>query len=343
MNYRSRIRNVQKYLKAKKLDGLIIENVLNIFYLTGLELSLGTLFVTQSSCRLVVDNRYYETCKKHSPVPVNLSTQNWFPTFISQKRCDNIHVVGFDSENTSYDQYLAHKKIMNNLKKETNGKRKIQLKAVKNPIRSLRTVKDKDEIKALKKAAKLGSEGYDYVCSLLKSGISELDVAQQLEIFWKQKGSKGVAFESIIAFGANSSMPHYRPSRDKLKKGQPVLIDIGVNLNHYHSDMTRVPFFGKPSKKMEEIYHVVLEAQEEAISLCAPGVGMSAIDAAARDLIASRGYGKYFTHSLGHGIGLEVHENPFFRKTEEIYLQEGMVITIEPGVYLPGVGGVRIE
>lgn len=343
MKERSRIRAVQKYLKAHHLDGMIIDDVLNIFYLTGIELSLGTLFITQKLARLVVDNRYYENCKKKSPVPVVLLSADWLPKLLCKKNCGHIHSVGFDSENTSYDKYLSHRKAINTLKKQTNDKRKIQLRPVKNPIRSLRAIKDKDEISALKKAAKLGSEGYDFVCSILKSGISELDVAQQLEIFWKQRGSKGLAFESIIAFGANSSMPHYKPSTDKLKKGQPVLIDIGVNLNHYHSDMTRVPFFGKPTKKMEEIYHIVLEAQEEAISLCAPGVNLSAVDAAARDHIASRGYGKYFTHSLGHGIGLEVHENPFFKKNEEVILQEGMAITIEPGIYLPNIGGVRIE
>lgn len=343
MNYKARIRHVQKYLRSNKLDALLIDNVLNIFYLTGIELSLGTLLITQTFARLVVDNRYYESCKKHSPVPLILLKQNWLSNLLGKKQCSKIHTLGFDSENTSYDKYLAHRKDIGVLKKESKGARKVQLKPVKNPIRYLRAVKDHDEIKALKKAAKLGSEGYDFVCSILKTGITELDVAQQLEIFWKQKGSKGVAFESIIAFGANSSMPHYKPSTDRLKKGLPVLIDIGVNLNHYHSDMTRVPFYGKPSKKMEEIYSVVLEAQEEAISLCAPGVSLSAIDAAARDHIASRGYGKFFTHSLGHGIGLEVHENPFFKKTEDTVLQEGMVITIEPGVYLPGTGGVRIE
>jgi Xaa-Pro aminopeptidase len=343
MDYRSRIRAVQQYLKAHHLDGLVVDDCLNIFYLTGIELSLGTLLITQTFARLVVDHRYFESCKKNCPVPVIPLKADWLVTLLMQKKCERILTLAFDSENTSYEKYLVHRKSMNTLRKQSKGKRKVQLKPVHNPIRALRAVKDRDEISALKKAAKLGSEGYDFVCSLLKTGITEIEVAQQLEIFWKERGSKGLAFDSIIAFGENSSMPHYKPSTVKLKKGQPVLIDIGVNFHHYHSDMTRVPFYGKPSKKMEEIYHVVLEAQEEAINLCAPGVKMSAIDAAARDHIASRGYGKYFIHSLGHGIGLEVHENPFFKKTEDTILEEGMAITIEPGVYLSGVGGVRIE
>lgn len=343
MNFRARIRAVQRYLGERGLDALIIDNPLNVFYLSGLELSVGTLLITRGSARLAVDNRYLEISKKLSPIPVIPSQPEWLGKLLQKKGFADVGTLGFDSENTSYDRYRLYRKELDRLKKTSAGKKIVNLKPLHNPIRILRAIKDSDEVAALREAANLGSEGYDFVRSLLKKGIAELEVARQLEIFWKERGSKGLAFDSIIAFGANSSMPHYKPTMERLKKGDAVLIDIGVNLNHYHSDMTRVLFYGKPPKQMEEIYHIVLEAQEAALALCAPGIRLSEIDAAARGHIASRGYGKQFIHSLGHGIGLEVHENPFFRKGEEILLQEGMAITIEPGIYLPGVGGVRIE
>jgi len=322
-------------MKKLNCDALVIDDVLNIFYLTGQDLSTGVLFVTDKVARLVVDSRYYESCKHKCPFPVSLLKGDAFEIIFKLKSFQNVNVIGFDSQATSHSKFIAHKKSAKN--------QKLTLKALHNPVLKLRTIKDDDEIEALREAACLGSEGYDYVCSLLKSGITEIEVARELEIFWKRKGSRGLAFESIIAFGANSSMPHYQPGNVKLKRGQSVLIDIGVNLNHYHSDMTRVPFFGKPSKKMLEIYQVVKAAQEEALSMCRPGVKIGDIDAAARGLINSYGYGENFTHSLGHGVGLEIHELPFMRMKSNETLKPGMIVTIEPGVYIPGEGGVRLE
>lgn len=343
MDYQKRIRTVQKYLKSKRLDGIIVDNPLNIFYLTGIELSMGTLLVTEKFAQLVIDNRYFESCKPRPYLFVMRWESGWLIKLLQQKRFAKVNSLGFDSENTSYDKYLIYRKEIKQLKKDSVGERIVSLKPLQNPIRTLRTIKDGDEVAALKEAAHLGSQGFDFVSSLLQEGVTELELANKLEIFWKERGSKGVAFESIIAFGSNSSMPHYKPSTHKLKRGNPVLIDIGVNLAHYHSDMSRVLFYGKPSKQMEEIYEIVLEAQEAAITLAAPGIPLFALDTAARDCIARHGYEKYFIHSLGHGIGLEVHEYPFFKKKDHTLLEAGMVLTIEPGIYLPGIGGVRIE
>lgn len=343
MNYRTRVQALRKYLRTNHLDAMIIDDLLNIFYLTGMELSLGTLLVTQNSARLIVDNRYYETCKKQSPVPVFERKEGWLEKLLSQKSFSHLKSLGFDRENSSYAFYQNYKKLLRKVVKSNPQRKAITLKPLNNPIRSLRAIKDKEEIQKLKKAAKLGSEGYDYLLTLLKTGATELELAAELEIFWKKKGSKGLGFDPIIAFGPNSSMPHYKPSNAKLKKGVPVLIDIGVNLNHYHSDMTRVPFFGAPSKKMEKIYHVVWEAQEAALAFCKPGTTLKELDSIAREVISSHNFGKYFIHNLGHGIGLEIHEHPFIRGNSKETLEEGMLVTIEPGIYLPDIGGVRIE
>lgn len=335
MNYKQRMKNLQNSLKEFNCDAFVIDDVLNIFYLTGQDLSTGILFVTDKVARLVVDSRYYESCKNKCIFPVTLLKGDAFETIFKLKSFQNLKNIGFDSQTTSHSKFVAHRK--------SAKQQKLTLKPLHNPVIRLRTIKDDEEIAALREAACLGSEGYDYVCSLLKTGITEIEIARELEIFWKRKGSKGLAFDSIIAFGANSSMPHYQPGNVKLKRGQPVLIDIGVNYNHYHSDMTRVPFFGKPSKKMVEIYQVVKAAQEEALRMCRPGVKIGDVDAAARDVISSYGYGKNFTHSLGHGVGLEIHELPFMRMKSSETLKPGMIVTIEPGVYIPGEGGVRLE
>ena len=246
--------------------------------------------------------------------------------------------LGFPSEDTTYQRYTQLKKSLDEAS--------ISLIAIENPVRRLRTIKDSDELARLREAASLGSLGYDLVVDLLEEGITEQELAHALEIFWLKQGGKKLAFDPIIAFGSNSSQPHYRAGNTKLEKGQPVLIDIGVTLNDYHSDMTRVVFYGEPSNLMRKIYGIVKDAQAAALALCRPGTTVGELDNAARQLIAQTGYGEQFSHSLGHGLGLEVHEPPTLRNKppfNDIVLQPGMVITIEPGVYLPDTGGVRIE
>lgn len=246
--------------------------------------------------------------------------------------------MGFDAENTSYQEYLEWQKKMKPLG--------LSLLPLDNPIKLLRMIKDPEEILLLRQAAQLGCKGYDFVCSLLKEGVTEAELAVELEIFWKRQGAKGLAFEPIIAFGANGSMPHYRSGDTTLKNGMSVLIDIGVNDRHYHSDMTRVIFYGEPSPEIVKIHEIVVKAQQLAIDLCRPGTLIGELDKAARGYITEQGYGDYFTHSLGHGVGLEIHEAPWIRQASswaKMPLQEGMVITIEPGIYLNGVGGVRVE
>ncbi len=338
--YKERIKKLQDTLKENGCDAMVVDDQTNLFYLTGLDLSAGTLIVDKESvnlgANLFVDGRYIAICKEKSPFPVFLSdTHPW------HKALDrSVKKIAFDSDKTTY-------KGFENLK----NKLSIDIIPLDGPLERLRGVKDKHEALLLKKAGELGSLGFDYVCSLLKTGIAEIEVARELEIFWKRKGATGTAFDPIIAFGKNSAMPHHRSSLTTLKQGDVVLIDIGVNLNHYRSDMTRTISFGNAPSTIHKIHTVVQRAQKLGLDLCRPGTTLKELDVTVREFIAKEGFGDYFTHGLGHGVGLDIHEFPPIRKPSttgeytfaDIQLLPGMVITIEPGIYLDGVGGVRIE
>lgn len=332
--FKKRVSRLKTILSEEECNGMLVDDTINLYYLTGLHLSSGKLLLHPDGTTLLVDARYYEHCKTTSPFPVKLTDKSFtIKELISET---TISQLAFNSDNTTYGEF---EKLQKNLPE-------ITLKPIGNPILKLRAVKDNEEIQILREAAALGSEGYDYLIDLLKEGITEADLAIELEIFWKRRGSQAIAFDPIIAFGTNSSMPHYRVGQHKLKKGESILIDIGVNLAHYHSDMTRVVFFGEPDPKIVAIYEIVRKAQEKALDLCKPGTPIADLDACARESISQAGYGENFTHSLGHGVGLEIHELPMIRNQKESVLpklEEGMVITVEPGIYLPGIGGVRIE
>lgn len=344
--FKKRLEKLQRLLKEVPCDGFIVEDPINLYYLTGLQLSVGTLIIHFNGAHLLVDSRYFELSKAASPVPVLLTTpQEKTVIDLLLGECLEIKTLAFSSDSTSYKRYLDLQNCVHVIN-EPIPTRQLTLVPVNNLVKQLRGIKDTEEISCMRDAANLGTQGFGFVCSLLKEGISEAEVARELEIFWKQRGSKTIAFDPIIAFGANSSMPHHRAGQVKLKKGDTVLVDIGVNYQHYHSDMTRVVFFQGADPRILKIYEIVKEAQGAALTLCRPGTLIGDLDRAARDLIASYGYGDNFTHSLGHGIGLEIHEWPILRNIphmKEVPLQSGMILTIEPGIYLPGIGGVRLE
>lgn len=309
-------------------ETLIIEDVVDLYYLTKLDLSAGFLCYSGNEQRLFVDGRYIEEAKG-----AFLRSDENIVQFLKKYK-----KVRFDSESTSYNRYLSLKKLA-----KAAG---CSLLPIKSPIKKQRAIKTKEEIQKLKKAAALGYLGFEFVKSRLKEGVTEEEVANALKIFWLQRGASGVAFEPIIAFGKNSSKPHHRAGKTALKKNEIALIDIGVTLNHYHSDMTQTYFLGKPNPKLQKIYAIVEEAQEEALQLCKAGTPIRKLDEKARAIIKKYGYGEQFKHSLGHGLGLEVHEHPILKvpsEHQDLPLEEGMVITIEPGIYLDNLGGVRLE
>lgn len=340
MNFTARLQRLRLLLGSLPCDALLIEHPTDLLYLTGLELSAGKLLISKRDACLIIDGRYFEGCSQQSLYPVVLLKDDSLKEWVANSQ---IRHLGFDQQQTTYHAFLNLSKLAAELKSPAYC---LEIIPVESPVQKLRLIKDEDEIECMRKAAKLGYQGYEFVVSLLKEGISEADLALELEFFWKKRGAKKLAFDSIIAFGPHSSMPHYRAGSARLQAHTSVLIDIGVVLNHYHSDMTRVAFFGEPPPVIRTIYAIVEEAKNRAIALCRPGTLIGDLDRTARDFISSKGYGDNFTHSLGHGVGLDIHEPPLVREKgpySKIPLEAGMVITIEPGIYLPHIGGVRLE
>lgn len=338
MDYYLRLSNLQKMIPELKCDALLIEHPTNIFYLTGIELSTGKLLVSAQSTALLVDGRYFEMCSKQKLYPVFKLDEDSLKSWLFEHA---IRTLAFESDTTTYQGYLNLKKVTDTFTVNT-----IKLIPLPSPVMTLRLIKDKQEIELLREAAKLCYRGYQSLAEHIHAGVTEEELALELEMFWKIKGAKKLSFDPIIAFGANSSMPHYRAGKAKLTPNTSILIDIGVVYQQYHSDMTRIIYFGEPPKEIQNIFAIVSEAKERALECCRPGVLIGDIDKAARSHIASQGFGDYFPHSLGHGVGLDIHEPPTIRSQgayAEIPLKAGMVITIEPGIYLPGTGGIRLE
>lgn len=330
-----RIKKAQALLQKHQLDALIIDNPVDLYYLTQEELSCGRLVLGKEEALLFVDGRYFEKCSTNLSFKTLLTSGydkdsafgRWWP-FEDKK-------VGFDSQFVSVSSFDKLKQLSSNFI------------GLNNPLSELREIKEPEEIRKLTEAAALGSAGFDYLLTQLRVGVSERELASALKIFWLREKADGVSFSPIIAFGENSSQPHYHPSWErKLKQNELVLIDIGVQLDNYVSDMTRVVCFKQPREEWQEIYQLVYQAHTAAAQTAQGGVLIADVDRAARSLIESRGYGKLFPHGLGHGVGLEVHEPPRLTHScsdSERLLVPNMVVTIEPGIYLPGKFGIRLE
>ena len=319
----TRIKRLSHLLK----EPCLIDNVADLLYLTGMEFSKGRLFVSPAGSTLFVDGRYYERAKKEAPCAVSLWDEQ-------KKRKEKR--IGFDSATVTYEGYLALK----------NHFPHVEWIPIPNPVRLLRTIKDAAEIDALKRAAHLTSRGIQKVRTLFKEGVTEEELALEFEIFCRKNGASGLSFEPIVAFGENSAYPHYRAGKWRLRHGQVVLVDVGAIVDHYYGDMTRVFHFGKPDPHIVELERLVQRAQKKAIDHVKPGVKCGELDQFVQNEFDAANVKQLYIHSLGHGVGLEAHEFPLIRwdgKDKDVVLAPGMVFTIEPGLYQPGVGGVRIE
>lgn len=340
MSYIKRIERLQNKLISQDIEFFIIEDPLHLFYLTGLEIE-GQLIVGQNTTRLFVDSRYFFNVKKRFPNVFLKKEDLLFDFFVLHSKGGKI---GLDGNYFSYQRYLSLKSFIEKLEKQASSDISFNLVSLPDLLKDLRSVKTQEEIFFLRKAASINWRGFNHICSLLKEGVCEKTLAKEFEIFCLQNGAK-LAFPPIIAFGENTAFCHHVPTNRLFQKKDAVLIDIGVEIDHYRSDMTRVLFF-EENPALQEFYEIVRRAHSYVLTFCKPGTSIGTLDEKAREIISSKGYEKEFLHALGHGIGLETHEFPRIQYNsldKDVILEPGMVITIEPGLYQEGVGGVRYE
>lgn len=330
--------NLGRCFDSEGVEGLLVASVPNVRYLGGFTGDSSILLVLRDRTLIVSDGRYAEQIGAECPdleVVIRPVGQLLIPAAAEVASKLGIAQLGFEA---------AHLTVAEHLELRSKLLPSVELKPVLGRVEELRAVKDDEEQAAIREAIRIAERAFAMVRSGLRSEDSEKDVADSLEAYLRRCGATAASFPPIVAVGPGAARPHYQPSPAvRVGDADFVLIDWGATGTPYKSDLTRVLVTGKVTSKFEEVYQSVLRAQERAIAAIRPGVQAEAVDAQSRAAIADAGFGRYFEHGLGHGIGLEIHEAPWFRKGSETVLRPGMVVTVEPGIYLPGWGGVRIE
>jgi Xaa-Pro aminopeptidase len=314
----------------------LVNDLNNIAYLTGFTGSYAMLVITEGDSFFISDSRYEEYARSilHKRVKFILQIGNFKEIIRELCRILEIKNLYVEDHNFSLASFFDLKKFLRGIKLIPGG----------DEVNFIRMVKDDDEIAILSEAAGITDRCVDHLVSIVKPGMTEWDISVEIEYFYRKNGCRKTSFDSIVASGAGASMPHYEPSMSKkIMPGDVLLIDMGCEYNGYNSDLTRTFFINNVDPELEKIYMVVKEAQQRALDAVRPGITAGELDSSARDYISQAGYGDNFGHSLGHGYGIEIHELPAIRKNGELVLKKNMTITIEPGIYLPGKGGVRIE
>jgi Xaa-Pro aminopeptidase len=329
-----RIIKLRKKLNESYLDAAVIIKPENRRYISGFTGSTGTVIITQEKLILLTDSRYTEQAKKESQQFNIIDPGIKYLEKIKEIFVD-LRVKKFSFE----DDYITYKKYLE-LKEHLSD---FEFVSGKNIIEDLRKIKDDYEIKQVSEAVKISDTAFKYILDFIKPGIKEKDIALELEYHMKKNGAEDTAFPTIVASGWRSSLPHGLASTKEINYGDFVTIDFGAVYKGYNSDMTRTLCVGKPDDKQFEIYNLVLKAQIEAINNIKEGISCREADDFARKIISDNGYGSYFGHGLGHGVGLAVHEMPALSYKSKDILIKNMVVTVEPGVYIPEWGGVRIE
>ncbi|MFH1383188.1 MAG: aminopeptidase P family protein [Chloroflexota bacterium] len=337
MKVSNRLQKLRQKLAEQKLDGIFVSQSDNRYYLSGFDGSAGYLMITPQTAVLATDFRYIEQGKMEAPdyriFQISGST-DWFPQLTAEL---NINRLAFESAHLTLAQ---HKQLTDVLTKASSP---LQLVPVEGLVESLRIIKEPEEIELMTRAASIGDRAVEYIKSVVHAGMTELEAAWEMEKFLREHGSQTVPFEVIFASGPNAALPHAKPSSRPLRNGEPIVIDVGARFAGYSSDLTRTICLGTPDATFRKVYDIVLNAQRTAWDGIREGMNGEEADALARKFIATAGYGDAFGHSLGHGVGLATHEPPRLGPNSTEWLTSGMVFSIEPGIYLPGWGGVRIE
>lgn len=308
----------------------------NRLYLTGFSGSAGAILIFPDAAYILTDFRYIEQAKAQAPgFAVVKADRQYYGTVTELMGKHAATTLAFEKDHVTFDTYQLFKEQLQN----------VELVPVSGWVEQLRRVKDPEEVAKIARAQSLVDRGFAQLLDSLTGGITEEQLAMELEFILRRLGAPRLAFEMIVVSGSRASLPHGRPSQRVLASGDLVTIDVGVSLDGYCSDMTRTVVVGAAGPEEQRVYEVVLRAQEAALAAIRPGLTGVQADAAAREVIAQAGFGEQFGHGLGHGIGLAVHEGPSLstQAPADVLLEEGNVITVEPGVYIPGWGGVRIE
>lgn len=332
--YAGRIARVRGAMGGRRLDAYLVFDRMDQIWLTGFTGENGGVLVTRRQVVLLTDGRFAETADLEAPFARKVLRKKRGPEATARelKRCRAAR-VGFDPSHMDVKTFGELRKLA----------RPAKLEPVSGLITAMRQIKDAGEIAAIRRAIRVAENAFARVQKWLKPGRTEREVAARLVYEMQRLGAQGASFEPIVAYGATSSLPHYEPSDRVIAADAGVLVDWGARVDWYVSDLTRMLWPGSIPRRFATVYRIVKEAQERAIAVIAPGIKAGAVDRVAREHIRKSGYGKQFTHSLGHGFGLDVHERPGLRKKSDERLEPGMVVTVEPGIYLPGVGGIRIE
>ncbi len=335
-----RVERLRAALEAASLDAILITNEYNRRWVSGFTGTAGWVLVSRDGASLATDFRYWEQSAAQAPefalYKQEGTTAEWLPGFLESVGQQK---VGFEAADVSV---ATHKQIRDIIAAMPAPKRPalVQSDAL---VEQVRAVKDTDELSALERAVQLGDEAFSAVAERIEPGWTEKRTAWEIEIYAREHGASAMSFPTIVGGGPWGAQPHCFPREEELQAGQPIVIDMGVVVDGYCSDMTRTIVLGEPDDRFKEIYDIVLTAQETAEATIEAGMTGGEAHMIAHTIIADAGYGDQFGHGLGHGVGLEIHEQPRVGRTSDDALEEGMIITVEPGIYIPGWGGIRIE
>lgn len=329
-----RLEKFRHQLKINSIDGALIYSDTNRNYLSGFTGDESYIIITDSDAIFITDSRYTEQA---SSQVLDFEVRQYAGAIIDfltdTVKSLGIKKLGFEEDFVTFSMY-------DNLK---NGLKDIELVQLEGIIENMRQVKDQEEIAKIQKAADIADEAFSHMLKYIKPGMTEMDISIELEFFMRSKGASRLSFTSIVASGKRSSLPHGTASLKTVEEGDFLTLDFGCVYNGYCSDMTRTIVIGKASDKQKEIYDIVLRANEEVLKNIKPGITGESLDLIARNIIGDCGYSQYFGHGLGHGVGMDIHELPHVNKRGKNPLEPNMIITDEPGIYIPGFGGVRIE
>jgi Xaa-Pro aminopeptidase len=333
VDHQLRRRAVAARLEELSVDALLITRLLHTRYLSGFTGSNGQVLIRPDEALFLTDGRYTEQSRREVPdlerhTCVNPLREE-LPALLA-----GVTRLGFEAEDLTV---AARDRLADALGGD------VELVATTDVVEPLRAVKDDDERDAIRTAQAITDAAFGSILERFAIGVTEKQMARQLEALLRDEGADGLAFDSIVAFGENAAEPHHEPTHRTLEEGDVIKLDFGALATGYHADMTRTVAFGSPPSEMKKIHNIVRESQQAGIDAVKAGVTGSTVDAVSREVIEQAGYGDAFVHSLGHGVGLEIHEAPSLGRKQDDPLPAGAVVTVEPGIYVPGLGGVRIE